>query len=216
MFRFHTRKLPAIFDDMVTRNDDIHSHDTRQKCHLHVPLLKTNLVKMSVCCTGVTRWNYYTKFIDISCYLDVYKKRLKMYLHKHQRKCRVSTIFIHLFLVILLITNGCNTTVYLLYPCLQPVYPIQLIQQQLVYFQCVYDAPFAPVVCTQSCSENTGAYKPVRFPAPFVITTVDCHVLFSLNMFSYLIISVDIYTVPVLLPCVMTKNCLNLFEIGCL
>ena len=38
----------------------------------------------------------------------------------------------------------------------------------------------------QSCSENTGAYKPVRFPAPFVITIVCCHVLFSLNMFSYL------------------------------
>ena len=38
----------------------------------------------------------------------------------------------------------------------------------------------------QSCSENTGAYKPVRFPAPFVITIVGCHVLFSLNMFSYL------------------------------
>ena len=51
----------------------------------------------------------------------------------------------------------------------------------------------------QLCSENTGAYKPVRFPAPFVITTLDCHVLFSLIMF----ISVDIYTVFVLFPCVM-------------
>ena len=62
----------------------------------------------------------------------------------------------------------------------------------------------------QSCSENTAAYKPVRFPVPFVITTVDCHVLFSLIMLSYLFISVDIYTVVVLLPCVMTINCLNL------
>ena len=48
-FRFHTRKLPAIFDDMFTRNDDILSHDTRPK---------TNLVKISVCNAGVTRWNY--------------------------------------------------------------------------------------------------------------------------------------------------------------
>ena len=124
MFRFHTRKLPVIFDDMLTRNYDIHSHDTRQKLHLHVPLPKTNLVKMSVCYTGVTRWNYYTKFIDTYCSLDVYKKRLKMYLHKHQWKCRVSTMFIRLILVTLLITNGCNITVYLLYLSLQPVYPI--------------------------------------------------------------------------------------------
>ena len=84
MFRFHTRKLPVIYDDMFTRNYDMHSHDTRPKLHLHVPLPKTNLVKMSVCYTGVTRWNYYTKFIDTYCSLDVYKKRLKMYLHKHQ------------------------------------------------------------------------------------------------------------------------------------
>ena len=65
----------------------------------------------------------------------------------------------------------------------------------------------------QSCSENTGAYKPVRFPAPFVITTVDCYVLFSLNMSSYLFTSVDIYIVPVLLPCVMTINWLNWTEL---
>ena len=121
MFRFHTRKLPVIYDDMFTRNYDMHSHDTRPKLHLHVPLPKTNLVKMSVC---VTRWNYYTNFVDTYCSLDVYKKRLKMYLHKHQWKCRVSTMFIHLILVTLLITNGYNITVYLLYLSLQPVYPI--------------------------------------------------------------------------------------------
>ena len=105
-----------------------HSHDTKQKLHLHVPLPQTNLVKMSVWYTGVTRWNYYTKFIYTYCSLGVYKKRLKMYLHKPQWKCRVSKIFIHLFLVILLITKRCNTTVYLLYLSLQPVYPIWFIQ----------------------------------------------------------------------------------------
>ena len=57
----------------------------------------------------------------------------------------------------------------------------------------------------QSCSENTGAYKPVRFPAPFVIIIVGGHVLFS----QYVLISVDIYTVPVLFPCVMAINWLN-------
>ena len=79
MFRFHTRKLPAIFDDMFTRNDDIHSHDTRQRFHLHVPFPKTNLVKMSVCYTGVIKWNHYTKFIDTYCSLHVYKKQATVF-----------------------------------------------------------------------------------------------------------------------------------------
>ena len=118
--------FPAIFDDMFTRNDNIHNHYTRQKLHvpLHVPLPQTNLVKMSVCYTGVTRWNYHTKFIDTYSSLDVYKKRLRMYIHKHRVKYIVSTIFIHLCLVILLITIECNISVYILYVSLQPVYPI--------------------------------------------------------------------------------------------
>ena len=88
MFRFPTTKLPVTFDDMFTRNYEIHSHDTRQRFYLHAHLPETNLVKMSVCCTaGVTIWNYYVKFIDTYCSLDVYKKGLKMYLHKHQWKC---------------------------------------------------------------------------------------------------------------------------------
>ena len=41
-------------------------------------------------------------------------------------------------------------------------------------------------------------YKPVRFPAPFVITIVGCHVLFSLNMFSYLsTYTLYLYYIPV-------------------
>ena len=44
MFRLNTRKLTGIFD-MFTRKDNVHSHDTRQWFHLHVPLPKTNSVK---------------------------------------------------------------------------------------------------------------------------------------------------------------------------
>ena len=50
----------------------------------------------------------------------------------------------------------------------------------------------------QSCSENTGAYKPVSFPAPFVITIVGCNFLLSLNLFSYLsIYTLYLYYFPV-------------------
>ena len=194
---------------MFTRNNDIHSHDTRQKLHLHVPLPKTNLVKMSVCYTGVTGWNYCTTFIDTYCSLDVYKKILKMYLHKHQWKCRVSTMFIHLILVTLLITNGCNITVYLLYLSHQPVYPIQFIQQQLVYFQCVYYAPFAPVVCTL----QTILFREYRSLSTSKVSCSICHHYCWLSCFvfsQYVLISVDIFTVPVLFPCVMAITWLNL------
>ena len=65
----------------------------------------------------------------------------------------------------------------------------------------------------QSCPENTGAYKPVRYPAPFVITTVDYHVLFSLIMFSNLFILVDIYTVFVLFPWCYIGYCVILYRV---
>ena len=58
MLRFHTIKLPALFDDMFTIHINIHSDDTRCRFHLHVPLPKTKLVKMSVRYIGVTRSNY--------------------------------------------------------------------------------------------------------------------------------------------------------------
>ena len=73
-------------------------------------------------------------------------------------------------------------------------------------FNVSYNALFAPVSAhfKQSCSENTEAYRPVRFPVPFVIATAD--VMFSLNMLSYLFMFFDVYTVFVLLPCLMSIN----------
>ena len=132
-----------------------------------------------------------------------------MYLYKHQWKCRVSTMFIHLILVTLLITNGCNITVYLLYLSHQPVYPIQFIQQQLVYFQCVYYAPFTPVVCTL----QTILFREYRSLSTSKVSCSICHHYCWLSCFvfsQYVLISVDIYNVPVLFPCVMAINWLNL------
>ena len=94
MFHVRSRKFSAIFDDKFSRNDDIHNHNTKLNVHLHVPLTETNLVKTSVCYNGVTRWNYYIKFTDTYCSLDVYKKRLKIYFHNPQCKCKISTILL--------------------------------------------------------------------------------------------------------------------------
>ena len=74
MLRFHSRKFQAIFDVIYTGNDDVHSHDTIQGFHLHVPMPKAYLVKMSVCYIGATRWNYCIKFLGTYCRMDIYKK----------------------------------------------------------------------------------------------------------------------------------------------
>ena len=72
MFRFRSRTLSATFDDMFSRNDDVHSNNFKLRFHLHVRLPETDLVKTSVCYTSVTKWNHYIKFIDIYCSSDVY------------------------------------------------------------------------------------------------------------------------------------------------
>ena len=66
-------------------------------------------------------------------------------------------------------------------------------------FNVSYNALFAPVSAhvKQSCSENTEAYRPAD-------------VMFSLNMLSYLFIFVDMYTIFVLLPCLMSIHCFEL------
>ena len=84
MFRYNSHKLPPIFDNMFSKNSDVHNYNTRQSSLLHVPLPKTNLTKMSVAYAGVIKWNVYLQCINPYCSLDIYKKRLKSYLLGNQ------------------------------------------------------------------------------------------------------------------------------------
>ena len=40
-----------------TKNSNIHVHDTRQKCHYHLPLCRTNLRKCGLRYVGASVWN---------------------------------------------------------------------------------------------------------------------------------------------------------------
>ena len=54
---------PVIFDELrvlhclFTKNSDIHVHNTRQKCHYHMPLCRTNLEKCGLRYAGASVWN---------------------------------------------------------------------------------------------------------------------------------------------------------------
>ena len=155
MFHVRSRKLAAIFDDKFSRNDDIHNHNTKLNVHLHVPLTETNLVKTSVCYTGVTRWNYHIKFTDTYCSLDVYKKRLKIYFHNPQCKCKVSTI-VFMFSSCLLYTSIDKTSLFI---TLRSVHPVWFIHTCCLTLNMSIIHPLN-MFCThfkQSCSENTRA-----------------------------------------------------------
>ena len=77
MFKFHHKDLPNHFNDMFIYNSSIHTHDTRQNDEIHVPIIRSNLLKMSVRYQGVTSWNTLSKSLVINCTLFTFKKRLK-------------------------------------------------------------------------------------------------------------------------------------------
>ena len=57
MFQIHNHELQNIFIDFFTVNNELHTHDTRQALHYHVPSPKTNLAKSCLRYHGAVIWN---------------------------------------------------------------------------------------------------------------------------------------------------------------
>ena len=57
MFRIHNHELENIFSDFFTVNNELHTHDTRQALHYHIPSPKTNLGKSCLRYHGAVIWN---------------------------------------------------------------------------------------------------------------------------------------------------------------
>ena len=57
--------LPPVLE-MVVKNCQIHSYNTRQSDLLHVPHCTTELVKMSLKYQAVTIWNYIFQYVDVN------------------------------------------------------------------------------------------------------------------------------------------------------
>jgi len=84
MFRFYSCSLPPVFDSMFTLNYAVHNYGTRQNQELHVPLVRTNLTKMSIRYHGVITWNFTLKKIDIIGSLPSFTRKLKNYIINNQ------------------------------------------------------------------------------------------------------------------------------------
>lgn len=78
MFKFHTKRLPEIFDSFFVYNSNIHHYHTRQSNELHLPKFKTDLGKRSLAFWGAKVWN---AIISIKIELNVtpctFKNNLK-------------------------------------------------------------------------------------------------------------------------------------------
>ena len=80
IYKFNHKLLPEVFHDFYIANDTIHSHNTRQVNHFHVPIYKTRLGTNTIRSTGVSIGNSLYNVVNQECTLDTYKLRLKHYI----------------------------------------------------------------------------------------------------------------------------------------
>ena len=62
MFKVFTYQIIETFQALFVRNSDIHSHNTRQLTHYHIPKIRTNLGKQGIRYQGAYMWN---KIMDL-------------------------------------------------------------------------------------------------------------------------------------------------------
>ena len=79
MYKLTLCKLPNIFP-MFELNSRVHNYGTRQAHHYHLPLCRTNLIKMSSTFQGPQIWNELVSNIDVDCAVSTFKSRLKIYI----------------------------------------------------------------------------------------------------------------------------------------
>ena len=57
MYRWYTKQIPCLFNSLFQTVRGVHEYDTRQSCHLHIPIVKTNLGKCKLSYNGTVLWN---------------------------------------------------------------------------------------------------------------------------------------------------------------
>ena len=84
MYKVYKDMYPTVITNMYLHNQNIHSHNTRQKHHFHTAMGHSNLYATSFYCTSILIWNDILKNIDISLSFSRFKCALKYYLqHNH-------------------------------------------------------------------------------------------------------------------------------------
>ena len=60
-YRWYTKQIPWLFDSLFQTVRNVHEYDTRQSCHLHIAIMKTNLGKCKFSNNGTVLWNNIVK-----------------------------------------------------------------------------------------------------------------------------------------------------------
>ena len=81
MFKFSQNLLPSIFDNIFSRNSQIHGHNTRQL--FHIPLIIRLKRQSTVTYQGPIIGNYFAKRLNHNRTINTYKKDLRTYLRSH-------------------------------------------------------------------------------------------------------------------------------------
>ena len=79
MYKYHHSMLPPVLD-MFVKNCQVHSCNTRQSDHLHVPKCRTELSKMSFKYQAVMVWNHIYQSVDVNIGIGAFKRHLKSHL----------------------------------------------------------------------------------------------------------------------------------------
>ena len=82
MYQFSKNELPHALGSLFIRNDQVHSHDTRQASSFHLPLVRTSFRLNTLVYTGPTLWNSLANSLKQSVSLNVFKCKLKIVLLK--------------------------------------------------------------------------------------------------------------------------------------
>ena len=73
-------EVTNLFSSFFSRNNDVHSYNTRKANNLHVPFARTHVRKFSTKINGALVWNSLPDSIRNSKNLNTFKKLMKDFL----------------------------------------------------------------------------------------------------------------------------------------
>ena len=80
MFKVRHSLSPDVFCSVFTRNDNIHTHHTRQHDQFHVPIVRTEYMKRAISYKGTVIWNAVSKHVSYDVSFLSFKIALKKYI----------------------------------------------------------------------------------------------------------------------------------------
>ena len=74
MYEFLKNNLPTPIMNIFTVNSDIHGHNTRQLNDVHLPKVKTDIVKRSYLCKAPVYWSQISNNVKSSKTINIFNK----------------------------------------------------------------------------------------------------------------------------------------------